>query len=230
MPIEALKLANTPAGSAYTSCRISLVLRSSNAVKEKKTKTVRRKCQNISRHDRRSLQTKTGWSRNWRAVDMDQRMSFGVLRWSLPVGKNTQQIAAELDCHPQTLRERVTRFNVLRIDGLQDAPERGRKSRLTEREHSTIVGLVGKTPPGQLARERDGELHVANEQGDAHWTLDALARVAQEQGIRVQRSQIRRIFLKEGIPWRQPRSWAESADPEFVPKGRRSSRSTPNRR
>lgn len=79
-------------------------------------------------------------------------------------------------------------------------------------------------------RQGDGELHVADEQGEAHWTLDALTRVAQERGIRVKRSQIRRIFLKEGIPWRQPRSWTDSPDPEFVPKERRSSRSTLNHR
>jgi hypothetical protein len=35
----------------------------------------------------------------------------------------------------------------------------------------------------------------------------------------VERSQIRRILLKEGIRWRHPRSWAQSTDPEFVPKG-----------
>ncbi len=59
-------------------------------------------------------------------------------------------------------------------------------------------------------REGDGELHIKDEQGKAHWTLNALTRVAQERGIRVKRSQIRRVFLKEGIPWRQPRSWADS--------------------
>jgi transposase len=145
-------------------------------------------------------------------------------------GKTAQTIARELDCHPQTVRERVTRFNELGIEGLQDAAGRGRKARLTEQERSTIVSLVGQVPPGQLVRERDGELSVEDEQAEAHWTLNALARVAQERGIHVKRSQIRRIFVREGIPWRQPRSWAESSDPDFVPKERRSSRSTLNRR
>src|SRR5258706_9742671 len=160
-------------------------------------------------------------------ADVIRRAQMVVASWE---GKTTQEIALELDCHPQTVRERVQRFNVLGIEGLQDAPGRGRKARLTEQERSTIVGLIGQAPPGQLVRERDGELHVEDEHGEAHWTLDALARVAQERGIRVKRSQIRRIFVKEGIPWRQSRSWADSPDPEFVPKGRRLSRSTSNPR
>lgn len=37
-------------------------------------------------------------------------------------------------------------------------------------------------------------------------------------GIEVRRSQVRRILLREGVRWRNTRPWAESADPEFVPK------------
>jgi transposase len=160
-------------------------------------------------------------------ADVLRRAQMIVKSWE---GKNTKTIADELNCHPKTVRVRVARFNALGIEGLQDAPGRGRKARLTERERSIIVGLIGQTPPGQLVRERDGELYVADEQGEAHWSLDALAHAAQRRGIRVERSQIRRIFLHEGIPWRRTHSWAESTDPDFVPKGQRSSRSTLNRR
>src|SRR5215831_18181172 len=106
-------------------------------------------------------------------ADVIRRARMVVKSWE---GKDTRAIADELACHAQTVRERVTRFNQLGIDGLQDAGGRGRKVRLTESERSTILGLVGQTPPGQLVRERDGELHVANEQGEAYWSLDALAR------------------------------------------------------
>jgi transposase len=160
-------------------------------------------------------------------ADVIRRAQMVAGSWE---GKTVQVIALELNCHPQTVRERITRFNEQGIEGLEDAPGRGRKARLTEQERSTIVSLIRHAPPGQLVRERDGELYVKDERGEAHWTLNALARVAQERGIRVKRSQIRRIFLKEGIPWRQTRSWAESDDPDFVPKERRSSRSTPNHR
>jgi transposase len=160
-------------------------------------------------------------------ADVIRRARMVVASWE---GTTTQAIAVALECHPQTVREHVRRFNELGIEGLQDAPGRGRKARLTEAERSIIVSLIGQAPPGQLVRERDGELHVKDEQGEAHWTLNALARVAQERGIRVKRSQVCRIFLKEGRAWRQARSWAESSDPEFVPKGQRSSRSTRSRR
>ena len=63
-------------------------------------------------------------------------------------GKTTQDIALELDCHPQTVRERVSRFNERGIEGLQDAPGRGRKVRLSEQERSTIVSLIGQARRG----------------------------------------------------------------------------------
>jgi transposase len=156
-------------------------------------------------------------------ADVIRRARIVVKSWE---GKATQTIAEELDCHPQTVRVRLARFNALGIDGLKDAPGRGRKARLTENERSTLIGLVGQAPPGQLVRERDGELHAADEHGEAHWTLDALETAAQESGIQVKRSQIRRIFLREGIAWRGVHSWAQSTDPDFAPTGPRSSRST----
>jgi transposase len=64
----------------------------------------------------------------------------------------------------------------------------------------------------------------------AHWTLDALAERAQAEGIRVGRSQVRQILLREGARWRGTRSWMTSTDPDFVPKEPRSSPATPPRR
>jgi len=130
-------------------------------------------------------------------ADVIRRAQMVVGSWA---GKTTHEIAHELECHPQTVRERLTRFNAMGLEGLEDAPGTGRKARLTECERSAILGFLGQTPPGQLVRETDGELYVRDETGDAHWTLDALARAAEQRGIRIKRSQIRRIFLKEGIP------------------------------
>ena len=42
-------------------------------------------------------------------------------------------------------------------------------------------------------------------------------------------SQVRRIFLAERVRWRRTRTWTTSPDPEFAPKGRGSSPSTPAR-
>jgi hypothetical protein len=69
-----------------------------------------------------------------------------------------------------------------------------------------------------------------DEQGSAQWTLNALAQAAKEAGIGVKRSQIRRIYLREGVRWRHTHSWGTSDEKDFVPKERRSSPTTPIRR
>jgi transposase len=144
-------------------------------------------------------------------------------------GKRTTLIAEELDCHPQTVRERLARFDAEGVDGLGDRPGAGRKARLTEQERGRIIALARSDPPGKPVRT-GGDLSAVEPEKEAQWSLDALARAAHEKGITVERSQIRRILLKEGIRWRHPRSWAESTDPDFVPKEPGSSPSTPSRR
>jgi transposase len=145
-------------------------------------------------------------------------------------GLHTTAIAAELGCHPQTVRERLERFNAEGLDGLGDRPIPGRPPRLTEDERSVIIALARGDPPGRLVRGPDGALGAAEEAGPPTWTLDSLTEVAREKGIEVHRSQVRRILLREGVRWRHTHSWATSTDPEFAPKGRRSSGSTPTRR
>jgi transposase len=58
-----------------------------------------------------------------------------------------------------------------------------------------------------------------DEEAEAQWSLNALARTAKEAGISVKRSQIRRICLREGVRWRRTHSWGTSSDKDFVPKG-----------
>jgi transposase len=145
-------------------------------------------------------------------------------------GLRTRAIAQELGCHPQTVRERFHRFNEEGLDGLGDRPGAGRKRRITETERSLIISLVGTDPPGRLVRGAGGELEARDEEKEANWTLDALTAAARQRGISVGRSQVRRILKAEGVRWRNPHPWGESDDPEFAPKGRRSSRSTPTRR
>jgi transposase len=145
-------------------------------------------------------------------------------------GLRTTGIAEELGCHPKTVRKRLHRFNSEGIDGLGDRPGAGRKPRITEEERSRIIALVSKAPPGKLLTQPGGGLDAEDETKAAYWTLDTLAEAAQQMRIVVGRSQVRRIFLREGVRWRNTRPWAESPDPEFVPKGPRSSDSTPTLR
>ncbi len=121
-------------------------------------------------------------------------------------GERVEAIAKHLDCSPQTVRRRLHRFDSEGIEGLGDRPKAGR-----------ILALVRQVPPGRLERRAD-ELVARDEQGSAQWSLDALGQVAQEMGIAVKRSQIRRICLREGVRWRRTHSWGTSDDPDFVPK------------
>lgn len=114
-------------------------------------------------------------------------------------GKTPKQIAGELDCHPQTVRLHLNRFNAEGIDGLGMRSGAGRKPRLSEQERSQILALAKQPPPGKLQRYRDGSLEAKDEQGSAQWSLNALTEAAHEKGIRVERSQIRRIYVQEGV-------------------------------
>jgi transposase len=130
-------------------------------------------------------------------------------------GKTPNAIAVEFGCHPQTVRIHVARFNEQGIEGLGMRPEPGRKPRLSEQERSRILALVKQSPPGRLERYAD-DLAARDEHGSAQWSLDALTQAAHAQGIQVERSQIRRIFLREGKRWRRTQSWATSTDKDFV--------------
>jgi transposase len=143
-------------------------------------------------------------------------------------GERVEAIAQELHCNPQTVRRRLHRFDALGIEGLGERPKPGRPRRLTVEDDSKLIGLVRQAPPGRLATQRDGTMLARDEQGSAQWSLNALAHAAKEAGIRVKRSQIRTILLREGVRWRQTHSWGTPRDKDFVPKGPRSSATTPS--
>ncbi|MFE3002467.1 helix-turn-helix domain-containing protein [Nocardia sp. NPDC059246] len=155
--------------------------------------------------------------------DWIRRARMITARWD---GKSTAQIAGELGCHPQTVRERLHRFNTHGLEGLGDRAGSGRKPRLTEAERSRIVALVATTPPGRLMRQSHGGLHAEKDAAASCWTLDSLTDVLRAEGIAVGRSQVRRILVAEGVRWRRPCSWTTSKDPYFVPKEPTSSVST----
>jgi transposase len=153
-----------------------------------------------------------------------QRARIVALSWD---GAQVGQIAAQLGCHPRTVYRWLHRFNQGGIDGLGDLPRSGRPRRVGELDRGRVIALAASDPPGRLVRQPDGSLVAADEQQSAQWTLDALAAAAQAEGIQVGRSQVRRILVAEGVRWRPVRSWSASGDPDFAPKGRRSSPSTP---
>src|SRR5215217_2838763 len=125
---------------------------------------------------------------------------------------------------PKLLRARapqniVEERKIRKLAGSRHAPgDWILRARITVDERSRIIALVSKDPPGKLLTEPGGGLQTEDETKAAYWTLDALAKAANEIGIEVGRSQVRRILLAEGVRWRQTRAWAESPEPEFVLK------------
>jgi transposase len=155
-----------------------------------------------------------------------QRARIVAASWD---GASVPELAQRLGCHPKTVYKWLHRFNADGLDGLGDLPRPGLPRRLSEHQRGRIIALARTQPPGRLHQGGEGLLAPAQPEAPAHWTLDALAEAAQAEGIRVGRSQVRRILLAERVRWRRTRSWTTSTDPDFAPKGRRSSPSTPPR-
>jgi transposase len=131
-------------------------------------------------------------------------------------GERVEAIAKELHCSPQTVRRRLHRFDAQGVDGLGDRPKPGRPRRLTAADDSKLIALVRQAPPGRLVTQEDGTMVARDEQGSAQWSLNALVQAAKEAGIRVKRSQIRTILLREGVRWRETHSWGTPRDKDFV--------------
>ena len=155
-----------------------------------------------------------------------QRARIITASWD---GATVTQVAQSVGCHPKTVYKWLHRFNAHGLDGLADLPRPGAPRRLSEHERGRIIQLAGSEPPGRLHQGGEGLLAPDEPKAPAHWTLDTLTEAAQAEGIRVGRSQVRQILLREGARWRSTRSWTTSTDPDFVPNKPRSSPSTPPR-
>ena len=160
-------------------------------------------------------------------ADWSERARIVALSWD---GLAVPAIAAGVGCHENTVRRWLHRFDAAGVDGLGDRPGAGRKRRITEAERSRIIAMARSVPPGRLDRDGAGELPADDERGPARWTLDTLAQAARDAGIRVGRSQVRRILRAEKVRWRRTRSRATGTDPESALKGPASWSSAPRRR
>jgi transposase len=128
-----------------------------------------------------------------------QRARIITASWD---GASVAELAPSLGCHPKTVSTWLHRFNADGLDGLADLPRPGLPRRISEHERGRIIQLAPAQP-----------------ETPAPWTLDALAQAAQAEGIRVGRSQVRRILQAERVRWRRTRSWATSTDADFAPTG-----------
>jgi transposase len=155
-----------------------------------------------------------------------QRARIITASWD---GASVAELAQSSGCHPKTVSKWLHRFNADGLDGLADLPRPGLPRRISEHQRGRIIQLARTSPPGRLQQGGEGLGAPADPEAPAHWTLDALARAAQAEGIAVGRSQVRRILQAERVRWRRTRSWATSTDPDVVPKQPASSPATPPR-
>ena len=127
-------------------------------------------------------------------------------------GQNALEIARNLHCADQTVRNAIHAFNA---EGL---------SALT----------VGSSRPHHIERAFDGDnlelLRDMLHQGlrkygkeTSLWTLKLAAEVAFEQGlapVRVPGETVRATLVRLGMGWRRAKQWITSPDPEYLRKKR----------
>jgi transposase len=138
-------------------------------------------------------------------VELVQRARTIVLSWD---GADTADIAMKLDCHRQTVRTRITRFNAHGLRSVVDRSGAGRKPRLTDSQRRELVALATAglwADPGKLA---SASIAAGARGRSSSWTLDSLVEAASERGIEVRRSQLRRILLAAGVQWHPVHSWS----------------------
>ena len=135
-------------------------------------------------------------------------------------GLSAPAIAQQLGVSEKAVRQRLARFAVEGLAGLDDAPRSGRPRTYPEDVYSHVVAKARGLPP----KPADGEVPPT-----CHWTLDRLQAELAKDGLPIKRSQIRRILQAEHIKWQKPRTWLESTDPDFAEKRGPSSGSTPLR-
>lgn len=132
-------------------------------------------------------------------------------------GLTVPAIAQRLGVSEKAVRQRLERFAVAGLAGLDDAPRSGRPRTYTEDAYSQVVAKARGLPP----KPADGEVSPT-----CHWTLDRLEAELAKDGLTIKRSQIRRLLKAEHLKWQKPRTWLESTDPDFAEKRGPSSGST----
>jgi len=133
-------------------------------------------------------------------VDWVLRARIVTRSWD---GQRVAAIASDLRCNAQTVRRCLHRFNEEGFEGLGDRPRPGRPARLTDSERRQLIALVRRPAPDHVEHRPDGTLAAQDGHISPQWSLDALTKAAHAAGIQVQRSQIRRILQRAGVPWRQ---------------------------
>ena len=126
-------------------------------------------------------------------------------------GHNAYQIARNLGCNPQTVRNAIHKFNE---EGLEEALRRG-----SNRPHTVHRAFEEKG--SEALREM---LHRSPREfgkDSSLWTLAMAAEVSFEEGLtkeRVSGETIRATLARMGVRWRRAKHWITSPDPLYARK------------
>ena len=119
------------------------------------------------------------------------------------------EIAARLDCHPDSVSIRRRRFCAERLDGLQDKPRAGRPRRFPPEQVAEVIAVACELPAKHgrpLGRFSRTELHrLVIEQGVSDASATTIWRWLHDRSLK---------------PWQQ-RSWIFPRDLHFQPKAGR---------
>jgi transposase len=126
-------------------------------------------------------------------------------------GEHTPQIATQVGCHEQTVRNAIRAFNQRGLAALQAR---------SSRPHTTDPAFDAEQARrlGDLARQSPRAFGATT----SVWTLALLAKVAVAQGITdrpgVSGETIRTTLQRVGFDWTRAKGWISSPDPEYATK------------
>jgi transposase len=126
-------------------------------------------------------------------------------------GNEVPQIAENLGCGQQTVRDAIHDFNARGVDALAAKSSRPKRTRdaFDEESAEALRGLLHRSPR-EFGRQR------------SLWTLSMAAEVALEEGMtqrRVSGETIRATLLRLlGVKWQRAKRWITSPDPLYERK------------
>jgi transposase len=126
-------------------------------------------------------------------------------------GQNAYQIARNLGCNPQTVRNAIHKFNQ---EGLSEALKRG-----SNRPHT-----VNRAFDDQGAEALREMLHKSPREfgkDSSLWTMGIAAEVSFEEGLtkgQVSGETVRATLARMGVRWQRAKHWITSPDPLYERK------------
>ncbi len=125
-------------------------------------------------------------------------------------GEHAPQIARQLGCDAQTVRNAIAAFNVRALAALQKGSSRPHRFR--------VAFDLGR---GEQLRALLHQSPRTFGKPTSVWTLELAADVSFEQGLtaeRVSGETIRATLQRLGLRWKRAKRWITSPDPEYARK------------